>query len=158
MSIVSGIGRKYSPDATTGVTAVATTNPQSPNSQILEPVEQLGDISVFRVTESEIENDLDAKIYTADGFSDEILQLCETPGSKIIIDFSNVDFLSSVALSGMIKFHRNAEVERFDYRFYGLLKLGSQADEILRTTYLHKLFRISENCETAKKELKGEKV
>ena len=68
-------------------------------------VSESGDIGVVRFKTHKITNELHVKL-----FGEELLSLIETEGrKKVLLDFENVEFLSSAALGHLIKLRKRAK-------------------------------------------------
>lgn len=84
---------------------------------------------------------------TVDAVADDLLALAE-PGreTRLVIDFTNVNFLSSIALSMLLKLRRRADV-------YGgevvLAHVRSEVMRLFRITRLDKLFLTFDSVDDA---------
>jgi anti-sigma B factor antagonist len=84
---------------------------------------------------------------TVDAVADDLLALAE-PGrqTRLVVDFTNVNFLSSIALSMLLKLRRRADV-------YGgevvLAQVRSEVMRLFRITRLDKLFLTFDSVEEA---------
>ena len=81
---------------------------------------------------------------------DELTQLVDTePGIKLLLNFKNVDHLSSAALGMLITLNRKVQEQN------GLLKLSDINRQILEVFKITKLNRVFEIHDTAAQALSG---
>lgn len=84
---------------------------------------------------------------TVDALADDLLAVVE-PGrqTRLVIDFTNVNFLSSIALSMLLKLRRRADVQGGEVV---LAHVRSEIMRLFRLTRLDKLFLTFDSVEEA---------
>ncbi|GIW81037.1 MAG: hypothetical protein KatS3mg105_2844 [Gemmatales bacterium] len=105
-------------------------------------VEDIGDVSVITFTDRKI---LDEQNIQAIG--EELFRLVDDDGRhKILLNFSNVDYLSSAALAKLITL--NKKLQQVGGRLV-LCNIDPQIYEVFEITKLNKLFNIQAEAQTA---------
>lgn len=86
-------------------------------------------------------------VATVDDIAPALLALAERPGpTRLVIDFANVSFLSSHALSLLLRLRRRADLTGGEIL---LAQLRTELARLLRMTRLDKVFLIFESVDDA---------
>lgn len=94
---------------------------------------------------------------TIRNWGEELFRIASETYGKVVIDFSNVEYLSSAAHGKLITFNKTMRASGQDYRYCGFTP---QIYEVIRMLKLNKKdeYKISRNKESAIRELnEGEK-
>ena len=103
-------------------------------------IEQIGDITVARFTDKKILDENNIQI-----IGNQMFGLVEEEGrKKIVLDFSNVEYLSSAALGKLITMDKKVKAAKGKLR---LCSIRPDIYEVFAITKLNKLFVIDENQE-----------
>ncbi len=105
-------------------------------------VEDLGDITIATFTDKKILDETNIQIISNQLFS----LVDEEHRSKIILDFSNVEYLSSAALGKLITMEKKVNSSGGKLR---LCSIRPEIMEVFAITKLNKLFKIFEDQEKA---------
>ena len=115
-------------------------NPQ-PRRRRLE-LEEVGDVTVVNFVDKKILDENNIQI-----IGNQLFGLVEEDGrKKIVLDFTNVEYLSSAALGKLITMDKKVKAISGKLRFRNI---RSDILEVFKITRLDKLFQIRENQEKA---------
>jgi anti-sigma B factor antagonist len=105
-------------------------------------IDQVGDVTVVRFVDKKILDENNIQI-----IGNQLFALVEEDGySKIVLDFSNVEYLSSAALGKLITMEKKVKSARGKLR---LCSIRPDIYEVFAITHLNKLFDIREDQEAA---------
>ena len=105
-------------------------------------VEQIGDVTVARFTDKKILDENNIQV-----IGNQLFGLVEEEGrKKIVLDFSNVEYLSSAALGKLITMDKKVKAAGGKLR---LCSIRPEIFEVFMITKLNKLFDIKEDQDQA---------
>ena len=105
-------------------------------------IEEVGDVTVARFIDKKILDETNIQI-----IGNQLFGLIDEDGrGKIVLDFSNVEYLSSAALGKLITLDKKVKAARGKLR---LCSIRPDIYEVFAITKLNKLFDIHENQEKA---------
>jgi anti-sigma B factor antagonist len=105
-------------------------------------VEQIGDVTVARFTDKKILDENNIQV-----IGNQLFGLVEEEGrKKIVLDFSNVEYLSSAALGKLITMDKKVKAAGGKLR---LCSIRPDIFEVFAITKLNKLFDIKEDQDQA---------
>jgi anti-sigma B factor antagonist len=105
-------------------------------------IEEVGDVTVARFVDKKILDETNIQI-----IGNQLFGLVdEDQRAKIVLDFSNVEYLSSAALGKLITLDKKVKAARGKLR---LCSIRPDIYEVFAITKLNKLFDIHENQEQA---------
>lgn len=110
-------------------------------------------ISIYYTTEATVVTITDEKILEDEdirALEDSILPLVEGP-VNLVIDFSNVKFLSSAVLGLLIRISKRINEQKGKFKLCGI---GARIFEIFKITRLDEIFDIYEDAKKAMNSLK----
>ena len=97
-------------------------------------VSESGDVSIVNFKSDRI---MEADMI--DELGGELIQLADTDTSKVLLDFSNIAFLSSAALSRLIVMHKHCLANAVSLKLSGMT---SDIEKVFTVTRLNTLFDI----------------
>ena len=105
-------------------------------------IEEVGDVTVAKFIDKKILDETNIQI-----IGNQLFGLVDEDGrAKIVLDFSNVEYLSSAALGKLITLDKKVKATRGKLR---LCSIRPDIYEVFAITKLNKLFEIHENQEKA---------
>ncbi len=105
-------------------------------------IEDIGDVTVVKFTNERIVDEGDIQI-----IGKQLFALVEEDArQKIVLDFSNVEYLSSAALDHLIRMDKKVKAAKGKWR---LCNVRPDIYEVFVITKLNKLFDMKENLEAA---------
>jgi anti-sigma B factor antagonist len=105
-------------------------------------IEEIGDVTLARFIDKKILDETNIQI-----IGNQLFGLVDEDGrSKIILDFTNVEYLSSAALGKLITMDKKVKGARGSLR---LCSIRPEIYEVFAITKLNKLFKIYEDQEKA---------
>ena len=105
-------------------------------------IEEVGDVTVAKFIDKKILDETNIQI-----IGNQLFGLVDEDGrAKIVLDFSNVEYLSSAALGKLITLDKKVKAARGKLR---LCSIRPDIYEVFAITKLNKLFEIHENQEKA---------
>ena len=105
-------------------------------------IEQVGDVTVARFIDKKILDETNIQI-----IGNQLFGLVDEDGrEKIVLDFSNVEYLSSAALGKLITLDKKVKAAKGKLR---LCSIRPDIYEVFAITKLNKLFTIYDNQEKA---------
>ncbi len=105
-------------------------------------IDEIGDVTVAKFIDTMILDESDIQI-----IGEQIFALVEVDArKKIVLDFSNVEYLSSATLENLIKMHTKVKAAKGKLR---LCNVRPAIYEVFLITNLNKLFDMKETLETA---------
>ena len=111
-------------------------------------LEEVGDVTVAKFTDKKILDEGNIQI-----IGNQLFALIEEDGrQKIVLDFSNVEYLSSAALGKLITMDKKVKAAKGKLR---LCNIRADIYEVFAITKLNKLFDMKDNLEAALQGLEG---
>lgn len=108
-------------------------------------IEEVGDVTVAKFTDKKILDEGNIQV-----IGNQLFSLVEEDGrQKIILDFSNVEYLSSAALGKLITMDKKVKTAK------GKLRLCSVRPDIYEVFAITKLNKLFTMCEDREKALEG---
>lgn len=105
-------------------------------------LEEVGDVTVAKFTDKKILDEGNIQI-----IGNQLFALIEEDGrKKIVLDFSNVEYLSSAALGKLITMDKKVKAAKGKLR---LCNIRADIYEVFAITKLNKLFDMKDNLEAA---------
>lgn len=105
-------------------------------------IEEVGDVTVARFIDKKILDEGNIQV-----IGSQLFALVEEDGrSKIVLDFSNVEYLSSAALGKLITMEKKVKAAKGKLR---LCSVRADIYEVFAITKLNKLFDMRENQQAA---------
>ena len=105
-------------------------------------IEEVGDVTIARFIDKKILDETNIQI-----IGNQLFGLVEEDGrANIVLDFSNVEYLSSAALGKLITMDKKVKAARGKLR---LCSIRPEIYEVFTITKLNKLFKICEDQEKA---------
>lgn len=105
-------------------------------------IEEVGDVTIAKFTDKKILDENNIQV-----IGNQLFGLVEEDGrKKIILDFSNVEYLSSAALGKLITMEKKVRVSGGKLR---LCSIRADIFEVFKITNLNKLFEIRDDQQDA---------
>jgi len=105
-------------------------------------IDEIGDVTIATFVDKKILDESNIQV-----IGNQMFGLIDEDGrSKIILDFSNVEYLSSAALGKLITMEKKVKASRGKLR---LCSIRPEIYEVFAITKLNKLFKIYEDQEAA---------
>ena len=105
-------------------------------------IEEVNDVTVAKFVDKKILDEGNIQI-----IGNQLFDMVDTDGrKKIVLDFSNVEYLSSAALGKLITLDKKVKAAKGKLR---LCNIRADIYEVFQITRLNKLFDIKENQEKA---------
>ncbi len=104
-------------------------------------LEEVGDVTVAKFTDKKILDEGNIQI-----IGNQLFALIEEGRQKIVLDFSNVEYLSSAALGKLITMDKKVKAAKGKLR---LCAIRPDIYEVFAITKLNKLFDMKDNLEAA---------
>lgn len=105
-------------------------------------VEEIGDVTIARFTDKKILDETNIQI-----IGNQLFSLVDDDGrDKIVLDFSNVEYLSSAALGKLITMDKKVKGAKGKLR---LCSIRPDIYEVFAITKLNKLFKIHDDQDQA---------
>jgi len=105
-------------------------------------IEEVGDVTVVRFVDKRILDETNIQV-----IGTQLFGLVDEDGRrKIVLDFSNVEYLSSAALGKLITLDKKVKASKGKLRLCGI---RPEIHEVFTITRLHKVFNIFDDQEKA---------